>query len=92
MPFLVLHAVRSFLLDLSVRQECLDRLRILNRAHLTFVLKHCLAYYTHRRPHQGLGQRPPAPLADPARAPAAPQQVWCRPVPGGILHDYAVAA
>ncbi len=29
----------------SIREECLDRLLILNRAHLTFVLEQYLAYY-----------------------------------------------
>ncbi len=76
----------------TVRAECLDHLLILNRAHLTFVLRQYFAYYNHRRPHQGLGQALPVPLAPGPTAPAAPQQVICRPVLGGIIHDYAVAA
>jgi transposase InsO family protein len=76
----------------SIRQECLDHLLILNRAHLAFVLRQYVVYYNHRRPHQGLGQALPIPLAPGPTAPAAPQQVRCRPVLGGIIHDYAVAA
>jgi putative transposase len=76
----------------SIREECLDRLLILNRAHLTFVLKQYLEYYNHRRPHQGLGQRSPVLTPDPPTSAAAPAQVRCRPVLGGLLHDYAVAA
>ena len=76
----------------SVRQECLDHLLILNRAHLTFVLRQYVAYYNHRRPHQGLGQALPAPVAPAPTSPAAPEQVRCRPVLGGLIHDYAVAA
>ena len=76
----------------SIRAECLDHLLILNQRHLTFVLTQYLAYYNHRRPHQGLGQRPPVPVADPPSAPAAPAQVQCRSVLGGLLRDYAVAA
>jgi putative transposase len=76
----------------AIREECLDRLLILNRAHLTCVLKQYLAYRNQHRPHQGLGQRPPAPTTDPPASPAAPERVWCRPVLGGLLHDYAVAA
>ena len=76
----------------SIREECLDRLLLLNRAHLTFVRKQYLAYDNHRRPHQGLGQRPPALAGDPPSAPATPAQVRCRPVLGGLLHDDAVAA
>jgi putative transposase len=75
----------------SVRQECLDHLLVLNRRHLAFVLRQYVAYYNERRPHQGLGQRPPAPTTDPATSPAAPEQVQCRPVLGGLLRDYAVA-
>ena len=76
----------------SVRAECLDHLLILNRRHLTVVLTQYLAYYNHRRPHQGLGQALPVPLAPVPTAAATPEQVSCRPVLGGIIHDYAVAA
>ena len=76
----------------SIREECLDQLLILNQVHLTFVLKAYLEYYNRRRPHQGLGQRPPAPVVDPPSTPAVPEHVRCRPVLGGLLHDYAVAA
>ena len=38
----------------SVREECLDRLIILNERHLRRVLIVYLAYYNARRPHQGL--------------------------------------
>jgi putative transposase len=76
----------------SIREECLDRLLILNQAHLTHVLRQYLAYYNHRRPHQGLGQRPPAPATHPPPFAAAPEHVRCRLVLGGIIHDYSVAA
>ena len=76
----------------SIRAECLDRLLILNQRHLTFVLRQYVAYYNERRPHQGLGQQPPAPAAPAPLAPAAPGQVRCRPVLGGIIRDYAVDA
>ena len=76
----------------SVRAECLDHLLILNQAHLAFVLRRYVTYYNHRRPHQGLGQALPAPLGPDPASPAAPEQVTCRPVLGGLIHDYAVAA
>ena len=75
----------------SLRAECLDHLLILNQRHLTFVLMQYLAYYNHRRPHQGLGQRMPAPTTEPPTVPVAPEQVRCRPILGGLIHDYAVA-
>jgi putative transposase len=68
----------------SIRAECLDRLLILNRAHLTVVLKPYSEYYTHRRPHQGLGQRTPVPIAPSARA----SPIKRRDVLGGLIHEY----
>ena len=76
----------------SIRAECLDHLLILNQRHLTFVLKQYLANYNHRRPHQGLGQALPVPLAPVPTSPAAPEQVRCHPILGGLIHDYAVVA
>jgi putative transposase len=76
----------------TMREECLDHLLILNRAHLTFLLRRYVDYYNHRRPHQGLGQQPPAPTTAPPSSPAAPERVRSRPVLGGLLRDYGVAA
>ena len=68
--------------------ECLNKLFLLNDAHLQRVLRAYIAYYNARRPHQGLEQRSPIPGAPPARTGI----VCCRPVLGGILHDYSRAA
>lgn len=76
----------------SIREECLDRLLILNQPHLRYVLEQYLTYYNHHRPHQGQGQWPPAPIDELPQTPAVPEQVRCRPVLGGIIHDYTVAA
>ena len=76
----------------SLREECLDHLLIVNQAHLRSVLTRYVAYYNHRRPHQGRDQGPPVPLAAPPTVPAAPAQIRCRPVLGGLINDYAVAA
>ena len=43
----------------SVREECLDRLIILNERHLRRVLKDYVVYYNERHPHQGLEQDSP---------------------------------
>ena len=68
----------------SVRQECLDRLLILNERHLHRVLTEFVAYYNERRPHQGLDQHGPVPLPhDPSQGP-----IRCRDVLGGSVHDY----
>ena len=76
----------------TVRAECLDRLLILNRAHLTVVLRQFFAYYNHRRPHQGLAQQAPIPLRSSPSAPAAPERGRYRPLAGGVIRDYASAA
>lgn len=72
----------------TVRQECLNKLFILDDAHLQRVLREYIAYYNARRPHQGLAQRSPVPGPPPARTGV----VCCRPVLGGIIHDYDRAA
>ena len=43
----------------SVREECLDRVIILNERHLRRVLSDYVAYYNARRPHQGIEQDSP---------------------------------
>jgi len=76
----------------SLREECLDHLLIVNQAHLRHVLAEYAAYYNHRRPHQGREQGPPVPLAAAPTVPAAPAQIRCRPVLGGLINDYDIAA
>jgi putative transposase len=76
----------------SLRAECLDRLLIVSQAHLRSVLAHYAAYYNHRRPHQGRDQEPPVPLAAAPARPANLAQIRCRPVLGGLINDYDVAA
>lgn len=43
----------------TARQECLNRLIIINERHLNSVLREYVDYYHVRRPHQGIGQRCP---------------------------------
>jgi putative transposase len=68
----------------SVREEYLDKLLIVNQAHLHRVLVEYTAYFNSARPHQGLKQRCPIPVT--ARARTGP--VKCRNVLGGVIHDY----
>jgi len=76
----------------SLRAECLDQVLISNQAHLRAVLAEYAAYYNHRRPHQSRDQGPPVPRAAAPTRPAAPAQIRCRPVLGGLINDYDVAA
>jgi transposase InsO family protein len=67
----------------SVREECLDRVIILNERHLRRVLIEYIAYYNARRPHQGIDQDSPFGLAVPNEGP-----IGYRNVLGGIIRDY----
>ncbi len=51
----------------SVRQECLDKILILNERHLHRVLIAYVDYYNPARPHQGIDQRRAVPLGNVAR-------------------------
>src|SRR5262249_32894548 len=47
----------------TLRQECLDRVLILNAAHLQAVLQEFVGYYNTERPHRSLTLMPPRPSA-----------------------------
>ncbi len=68
----------------SVRSECLDKLIIVNQAHLHSVLTECVTLYNTRRPHQGIGQQSPI-IRLPEKREGSIQK---RPVVGGIINDY----
>jgi hypothetical protein len=68
----------------SIREECLDKLLILNERHLHRVLIAYIDYYNHARPHQGIDQCCPVPIESGARdGPIARRDIL-----GGVLHDY----
>ena len=68
----------------TIRQECLDKVLILNERHLQRVLVEFLDYYNRRRPHQGLEQQSPIERPEPLT-----EGLICkRPVLGGIINDY----
>ncbi len=68
----------------SVREECLDKVIILNERHLRRVLHEYVEYYNARRPHQSLEQDSPVGML-----PASQQgTVRYQTVLGGIIRDY----
>ena len=75
----------------TIRAACRDQLLILNRRHLTVVIRQDLADDTHCRPPQALRQALPFPLVPVPAAPAGPERGNCRPILGGIIPDDAVA-
>jgi putative transposase len=72
----------------SAREECLDKLLIINQAHLRRVIREYMAFFNTARPHQGLEQQIPVPRITYENT----GPVRCRPVLGGIINDYYRAA
>ncbi len=68
----------------TVREECLDRLILINERHVRRVLAEYVAYYNGRRPHQGIDQDSPLGL-EPMSAEGS---ISYRKVLGGIIRDY----
>jgi hypothetical protein len=66
------------------REECLDKLIILNERHLRRVLNEYVAHYNARRPHQGLEQDSPFGIVPVSRQ----GTVRYRQVLRGIIRDY----
>ena len=72
----------------TLREECLDRIIVLNQFHLRRVLTEYSQYYNKRRPHQGLEGATTLPFD----VPALDVPIRRRDVLGGIIHDYYRAA
>jgi Integrase core domain len=74
----------------SVRRECLDHVVIIGKRHLERELLEYRTYFNTGRPHQGIGQRIPVPVA--ANKFSKGATVKSIPVIAGLHHDYQVAA
>jgi transposase InsO family protein len=78
----------------TLRQELLDRLLVLNHAHLMKILHEYRSHYNHHRPHQSRAQRPPDIQANPP--PPIPNltdhPVHRRPILSGLINEYEYAA
>ena len=74
----------------SARREILDRILILNAAHLRTVLAQYETHFNEHRPHRALGQASPRKaLPDPTRTDF---KVIRHDRLGGLLHEYRQAA
>ena len=69
----------------TAREECLDKLIILNQQHLQRVMREWVIYCNIARPHQGIDQQTPIPLS---AKPNISGRIYCRDILGGIIHDY----
>jgi putative transposase len=72
----------------TVREECLDKVIILNEAHLQRVMQEYIEYYNAARPHQGIEQHIPVPKALAARE----GPIRCQKVLNRMIPDYYRAA
>jgi transposase InsO family protein len=78
----------------TLRRELFDRLLIVSEHHLRQVLTEYLQHYNTGRPHRALGQlapaqadtRPPEPIN------LAEYRIRRKPVLGGLIHEYQIAA
>ena len=67
----------------SIRRECLDHIIVLGEAHLRRLLKSYARYYNETRTHLALDKD--APLS---RTVKRAGRILCRPVLGGLHHEY----
>jgi putative transposase len=77
-------------LVLTVRTEVTDRMLIFGERHLRRVVAVYAAHYNGRRPHRALRLRPPrptSPIPQPVHG-----RIRRRPVLGGLINEYEVAA
>ena len=72
----------------SIRREGLDHIMVVSERHLRRVLMEYVRYFTHARPHQGIGQRMPVPEEDAVLLGGDAGKVIPFPVLGGLHHDY----
>jgi transposase InsO family protein len=78
----------------TLRRELFDRLLIVGEHHLRQVLTEYLRHYNTGRPHRALGQlapaqadtRPPEPIN------LTEYRIRRKPVLGGLIHEYQIAA
>ena len=78
----------------TLRREVLDRLLIVNEHHLRQVLTQYLAHYNTARPHRAPGQFTPAQAGTrpPDPVDLAKHRIHRKQVPGGLTHEYYIAA
>jgi putative transposase len=79
----------------TLRRELLDRVLILGERHLRAVLAEYQVHYNTARPHQGIAQRVPDGEHDGSHVTVTHlgrERIRRKPVPGGLINEYARAA
>jgi putative transposase len=75
-------------------REVLDRLLVLHRRHLSYVLREYAAHHNSHQPHRGLGLRCPHDVGEPIPGPrpARREAAQRREILGGLIHEYHARA
>jgi transposase InsO family protein len=78
----------------TCRRELLDRTLLWNQRHLLHALREFEVFYNEHRPHQGIANRPLAPLPEPISDPdrLAHLNIHRRDRLGGVLNEHEHAA
>jgi len=77
----------------TLRRELSGRLLIVNEHHLRRVVTEYLRHYNTARPHRALGQLAPAQAhTRPPEINLAEHRIHRKQVPGGLTHEYQIAA
>ena len=71
----------------SIRRECVDHIVVFGERHLRHVLQLYMNYYNETRTHLSLNKDAPS-----SRAAEAVGRIICRPILGGLHHQYARSA
>ncbi|MDH6120251.1 putative transposase [Kitasatospora sp. GAS204A] len=74
----------------SVREECTDRVLLLDRGHAEKILHDYARHFNEHRPHQGRGQL--APNDDPTVIPLPPIRIERRQAIAGLINEYRKAS
>jgi transposase InsO family protein len=70
----------------SIRRECLDHVIVLGEAQLRRILKSYAQYYNGTRTHLSLNNDAPI-----SRSAEAAGRILCRPILGGLHHQYGAS-
>ena len=78
----------------TLRRELLDRVLIVGPGHARRILGEYATHYNRHRPHQRLNQCSPNAVATTVPAVVSPDErrTICKPVLGGLIHEYHHAA
>jgi putative transposase len=72
-----------------IKRECLDHVLVLGEQHLRHLIGEYLAHIHEERPHQGLGNRPPAQSQPaPAAVSISTEEITCHQRLGGLPRHY----